>query len=367
MSGASTSSPSSGGGRVILVDPSVLGQSHLLVNLGIIKLCGELYENVDVVAEQTHCDALEAYGAASTGQVIFHPYKAKKDLSLRLLAGLDRSAPVIFLNLEYSFFLRVMSSRFTRGRLVFWTLHSHFASPASSFASRTKFLLRKLLLFQLTRRARFIVYGSCIRQNLLDALGSSVDAARIKAVIHPLGVDQILPAEPCDGPVRISFVRGWHVPPPETEAVLSTLAGVSENEHALEFSVISNVMVQRPDGSRVISSDYRERLNRLSATDLVLYLPTNDYSLQASGALMDSFVSGRPLLGLQTVFQQEIEALIGPIGFFFETTERLIEFIMSFGDPDRRREIEARRQNLLTGYRTIMTTAEHELRAALAD
>jgi hypothetical protein len=367
MSETPASSGRPGRDRIILVDPSVLGQSHLLVNLGIITLCRELYDHVDVVAEKAHCEALEQYGATTSGQVTFHPYESKADLSPRLLAGLDRSAPMIFLNLEYQFFVRVMSSRLVRDRPVLWTLHSHFASPPTSVLSRAKFLLRKQLLFKLFTRSRFIVYGTRIRQNLLDALGGSVDGARIKAVIHPLGVEQILPAEPAAGPVRISFVRGWHAPPPETEAVLSALAEVSEAEHALELSVIANVMLQRPDGSKVISSDYHDRLKRLTDTDLVLYLPTNDYSLQASGALMDSFVSGCPLLGLQTDFQQEIESLVGPVGFFFGSTEELLEFVRSFADPGSRRDIEVRRQNLLNGYDTIMKAAERELGAALGD
>ncbi|HEY0238239.1 MAG TPA: hypothetical protein VGC37_06310 [Friedmanniella sp.] len=352
--------------RVVLVDPSVLGQSHLLVNLGMVRLCAERFAEVEVVAERAHCEALVAYGAASFGQVSFRPYDASTDLTLRLLRSLDRAAPVVFLNLEYKLFLRVMASRFSRGRPVYWVLHSHFASPVTSFTSRTKLLARKLLLFTLFKRSKFIVYGERIRQNLLALVGASVDPDRIESVEHPLGVEQVLPEGSADGPVRIAFVRGWHAPPAATEAVLTALAAAAEAEHAFEFSVISNVVLHRPDGSRVISSDYRERLVRLADIDLVLYLPTNDYALQASGALMDSFVSGRPLIGLQTDFQQEIESLVGPIGFFFESTEQLLDFIGSFREPARRREIEVRRQNLMNGYRTIMDRAGLQLGDALA-
>ena len=76
-----------------MVDPSVVGQSHLLVNLGFIDLCLGIFSDVEVVAEETHCAALVHYGADRTGRVTFHPYKDRRDLSVRRSRVIDPASP----------------------------------------------------------------------------------------------------------------------------------------------------------------------------------------------------------------------------------------------------------------------------------
>ena len=51
--------PSVGG--ALLVEPSVNGQSHILVNSGFVDIALNLYGTVTVMARASHVDALEAY------------------------------------------------------------------------------------------------------------------------------------------------------------------------------------------------------------------------------------------------------------------------------------------------------------------
>lgn len=65
----------------------------------------------------------------------------------------------------------------------------------------------------------------------------------------------------------------------------------------------------------------------MRTVDFVLYLPSDSYSLQASGSLMDALASKTPVIGLSTDFSAELAGKIGTFGFFFNSLENVVEFI----------------------------------------
>ena len=77
----------------------------------------------------------------------------------------------------------------------------------------------------------------------------------------------------------------------------------------------------------MFSIDYRERIKFMSLADFIIYLPTDSYSFQASGALMDTVISKTPVIGIDTEFSSELRDKIGEFGFFFNSLSDLVKFV----------------------------------------
>jgi hypothetical protein len=323
--------------RIIVVEPSVLGQSHLLVNTGFIKLIASLYAEVIVLSEARHSLALASYveKGGNAGNIQFVTYTKKRNLAqsisdLALSTGVEA---VFFLNLEYSVFIKMNMTRVRRSGLEFyWVLHSHLISLNSSLlSSRIKNMLKCVALFGVFSDNTFIVCGESIRTNFLARSGRSRYANKIFPVLHPLGIaieeaGQAGRIACPDRPASLVFLQGWHALSETLEALLGRISRVIERRDGVELEIVRNTFEKGCDG-RLFSRSYGERIRRMIRSDYVLYCPEDKYALQASGSLMDLLVAKVPVIGLRTDFSRELEDKIGEIGFFFDSWDELVDFL----------------------------------------
>lgn len=348
----------------LLIDPSVTGQSHLLVNTGIARLVLARYRRLTIIAEEGHCAALAQYlGAADCERITFIPWQDRftvHKVVRKFVAG-RQFDQIIFTNLEYKIFahMHLFHQRASR-KPILWVLHSHLVDAAATGrAARIKNLLKWTLLFRMFPRAKLVVLGHRVRANIETLIGRVFRRGNIASIIHPIGVARLpdRDAPLSAAPPRAIFISGWHAMPPENRHILERLEEVPPEDRRFEIVALST-RFQGREGYRSFSMEYSDRLNHIAEADFFLHLPSDAYRLQASGAVMDMLVTGTPMIGLRTDFGDEIEGLIGPFGYFFDNREDLLRFLLSAEiDPA---EVARFRANLAKGHGTILALSQKQ-------
>jgi hypothetical protein len=372
LSGAGYAAPTpannaAGASRIVMVDPAVVGQSHLLVNTGFIRLLLSRFDDVVVIAEATHREALESYldDETSAGRLHFISYASRKQMLARLREEIARAPTqaVLLTNLHYALFARLNMALLPRNVALFWVLHSHLSSLArDSLRDRIKNRLKIFLLFDMFPTSHFIVCGETIKNGFLRRTERPRYQRRISAVFHPVGISSVAAApRPADAPAAPSliYLQGWHQPTPRTSATLEQLSAIARTG-AIRLNVVWNNF-SNTNNHKHFTKDYRERLREIARADFFLFLPSDDYSLQASGALLDLVVAATPAIGIKTAFGAELATILGEFGFFFDTPDELVSF-MTTVDRDflLRRRAEFQR-NLKRGVALIGQTNAAQL------
>ena len=349
--------------RIIMLDPAVVGQSHLLVNAGFIRLLLSRFDEIIVIAEETHREALENYlrDEMSLDRIQFISYVDRKQmLSLlrREIARINAGA-VLLTNLHYALFATLNMMRLPRDVALYWVLHSHLSSLAHpGLRERIKNRLKVFLLFDLFPASRFIVCGQSIRDGFLKRPGGQRYRHKIAAVFHPVGLSDVVAGHPAVRATRAAsaipsfiYIQGWHQPPPDVRSALERLARITQ-ARTMRLDIVWNSF-SRSQNRKHFTRDYRDRIRAIAESDFFLFLPSDDYSLQASGALLDLVVAATPALGIKTAFGSELEQIIGEFGFFFDTLDELVAFVQTV-DRDLlfRRRTEFQR-NLKRGMAVI--------------
>ena len=332
-----------GASRIVMVDPAVVGQSHLLVNTGFIRLLLSRFDDVVVIAEATHREALESYldDQTSAGRLRFISYASRKQMLARLREEIARAPTqaVLLTNLHYALFARLNMALLPhmallpRNVALFWVLHSHLSSLArNNLRDRIKNRLKIFLLFDMFPASHFIVCAESIKNGFLRLTEKPRYRRRISAVFHPVGISTVdaapRPADtPPDAPVAPSliYLQGWHQPTPRTSATLEQLSAIAQTG-AIRLNVVWNNF-SNTNNHKHFTKDYRERLREIARADFFLFLPSDDYSLQASGALLDLVVAATPAIGIKTAFGAELATILGEFGFFFDTPDELVSFM----------------------------------------
>lgn len=360
----------SGDANALLIDPSVVGQSHLLVNTGVVRLALGRFERLALIAEASHCEALKQYlGEELCKRITFVPWRRRSEIrkTVRDFIAGRQFEQIMFTNMEYDVFvyMNLFQSRASR-KPILWVLHSHLVNAAApGMALRIKNLVKWYAFFRAFPRVRFVVLGQRIRANIEALVGPFFRRGNIAAIIHPMGVARLPergPA-PSTGPYRVIFMSGWHALSPGNRDLLGALECIPPAERQFEVVAVSNRFAAARE-EKSFSMEYRDRLGQIAGADFFLHLPSDPYRLQASGAVMDMLLTGTPIIGLRTDFGDEVAEIIGPFGYFFETREDLLLFLSS-GKPDPR-EVETFRSNLTAGYGKIVALSQAQFDAVLA-
>ncbi|GLS68111.1 hypothetical protein GCM10007890_01220 [Methylobacterium tardum] len=359
----------------LLIDPSVVGQSHLLVNTGMVRLVALRYARIAIIAENTHCDALKKYlGAEISNQVTFVPWHRRSEIrkTVRGFIAGEQFDQIIFTNLEYGIFAYMnLFHKRASSKPILWTLHSHLLKARSSGkAARIKNVVKWYFLFRAFRKVKFIVLGERIRASIEASIGSFFRRGNIVAITHPVGITKLPGRTPsAAGSLskfpRVIFMSGWHGLSPNNKELLSKIERLPPKNHRFEFVALSNKF-QAADAQREKSflTDYADRLNEIARADFFLHLPSDSYKLQASGALMDMLLTGTPVIGLRTDFGDELTEIIGPFGYFFDKHDDLLTFFSSAElDPA---EVYQFRFNLAAGCEKIVALNQAQFDAAVA-
>ncbi|TXM98242.1 hypothetical protein FV242_29350 [Methylobacterium sp. WL64] len=356
-----------------MIDPSVVGQSHLLVNTGVVRLAIARHARVSVIAETTHCDALKQYlGPDISNQIAFVPWRRRSEIRKKIREVIARKQfnQIIFTNIEYGMFAYM--AFFHRGasrKPILWIIHSHLVNAfAPGKATRIKNLIKWYFLFRAFRKMKFIVLGERIRANVEAVIGPFFRRGNITAIFHPVGIAQ-LPEGSLGAPSpsyrlpQVIFMSGWHSISPKNQELLSNLERIPPEFRRFEFAALSN-RFERTNDKKSFSMEYADRLNVIAEADFFLHLPSDSYHLQASGAVMDMLLTGTPMIGLQTDFGEELTGIIGPFGYFFEDQDDLLRFFWSAElDPA---EVRRFRANLASGYEKIVALSQVQFDAVLA-
>lgn len=362
----------SGGPSALLIDPSVLGQSHILVNTGVVRLALARYPRIDIIAEASHCDALEEYlGPEACARISFVPWHRRSEIrkTIRDFIKGRQFDQILFTNMEYDLF--VYMCLFHQGasrKPILWVLHSHLVDAAATGAkARIKNLVKWYFFFRAFRGARFIVLGERIRANVEAQIGPFFRRGNIEAIIHPVGVvppeRRFGGAEPSARLPRVIFMSGWHALSPRNQALLEALDRLAPEARRFEIVAVSN-RFEGADDTKAFSMEYTDRLNRIAQADFFLHLPSDPYRLQASGAVMDMLLTGTPMIGLRTDFGEELAGIIGAFGYFFDNRDDLLRFL-STASPDPA-EVASFRANLAAGYDTIVARSQAQFDRLLA-
>ena len=357
----------------LLIDPSVVGQSHILVNTGVVRLALARYSRISVIAEVSHCEALKEYlGPEACERITFVPWHRRSDIrkTVRDFISGKKFDQILFTNMEYDMF--VYMCLFHQGasrKPIRWVLHSHLVEAAATDRRvRIKNVIKWYFFFRAFRGARFIVLGDRIRANVEELIGPLFRRGHIGAVIHPVGVAP-LPQRGAGSPLRsnrlpqVIFMAGWHALSPKNRALLDALEGIHQEDRRFEVEVVSN-RIDGVNDNKAFSMEYTDRLNRIAAADFFLHLPSDPYRLQASGAVMDMLLTGTPMIGLRTDFGEELAGIIGPFGYFFDTRDELLRFLSS-ASPNPT-EVESFRANLASGYDKIVARSQAQFDELLA-
>jgi hypothetical protein len=357
--------------RIVMVDPAVVGQSHLLVNTGFIRLLLSRFDDVVVIAETTHREALESYLDADSraGRPQFISYASRKEMLARLREEIARAPTqaVLLTNLHYALFARLSIVSLLRKVTLFWVLHSHLSSLArDGLRDRIKNRLKIFLLFDMFPASHFIVCGESIKSSFLRLTRRPCYQRRISAVFHPVGISAVdADRRLADAPPAaraapsLIYLQGWHKATAKTSAALERLSAIARTG-TIRLDVVWNNF-SSTNNRKHFTKDYRERLCQIARADFFLFLPSDDYALQASGALLDLVVAATPAIGINTAFGAELATIIGEFGFFFDTLDELVNF-MTAVDRDflLRRHAEFRR-NLKRGGTLIGQTNAAQL------
>nr|WP_128083390.1 hypothetical protein [Methylobacterium sp. B34] len=352
----------------------MIGQSHILINTGFVVLLDKMCDELLIVAHSSHMDSIEPYLAneALTSTYRLIRYQKKRDLRtvFNEITFDTVHDQLLFLNCEFDFllYLNFWARRFHKPRV--WVLHSHFLTLAQkSPAACIKNFIKNIVLFSLSKNNKYIVCGIRIPQNLSILLNHR-HLKSIYPVIHPIGRVMIGRSRPLgrsyERKERLSVIyyKGWQGLTSEHSALIADLDRDLVGHPVFSFSIIVP-SCSCSNGSRFLSIDYRDRINEISTADFFLHLPSNDYSLQASGALMDMLISKTPVIGLRTDFASSVIDLIGPFGYFFDSIEELYAFVMNSDEEDLRDSIPRFRKNLSDGAEKILGLAESQLRRVL--
>jgi len=349
--------------NALLIDPSVVGQSHILVNTGMVCLAASRYTRVTVIAESTHCDALEQYLDLNiASRVTFIPWSRRAEIRsiVRKLIAKDRFDLVLFTNLEYGIF--VYMNVFHRGitqRPILWTLHSHLVNLGlTSRVTRIKNFVKWYFLFCAFRKVKFIALGGRIRANIETAIGPLFYRSNIAALMHPVGIRK-LPGPALDASdirtrsPRVIFMSGWHGLSPKNKELLGELERLDSSSSRFELVSLSNSFKSVSNQKvKSFAIDYADRLKEITKADFFLHLPSDPYRLHASGALMDMLLTGTPIIGLRTDFGEELAEIIGPFGYFFDKHDEVLRFFSS--SDFNPAEFDQFRSNLAAGYEKIV-------------
>jgi hypothetical protein len=361
------------GRHALIVDPSVVGQSHLLVNTGVVRLAASRYEHVTVIAETNHCCFLKDYlGKKRCERISFVPWQHRSDVIklFRSIARIQQFDQIIFTNIEYIVFayVNIFHSGASK-RPCLWIIHSHLVTAGTSGRiSGVKNSIKWLFLFVLFEKVKFVVLGTRIRENFENLLIPYFKRNNIRSVMHPIGIAKLLrPAvDLVEAPSKrpyILFMSGWHGLSLKSQELISALKQVSTERRTFEFDALA-VKFEPGFEEKSFAMDYTDRLCQISKADYFLHLPGDSYRLQASGAVMDMLLTGTPIIGLETDFGEEIARIIGPFGYFFKNHDDLLSFLVTGNlDPDQAREF---RSNLAAGYNKIVAISELQFDAAIA-
>ena len=358
----------------LLIDPSVVGQSHLLVNTGIVHLAATRYKRIIIIAESTHCDALKQYLGKEVGdQVTFIPWRRRKDIkqTIRKFIARQQFDQIIFTNLEYNIFayMGVFHRKASRNPPL-WVFHSHIVNAAASGkAARFKNLIKLYFLFRVFRRVRFIVLGERIRSNFEALISPFFRLGNITSIIHPIGIARLQnnSLKICDSKSvsrlpRVIFMSGWHTLSPQNQTLLKKLESISSESKHFELIARSNKF-EGTFNRKSFSMEYVDRLTQIAEADFFLHLPSDSYRLQASGAVMDMLLTGTPIIGLRTDFGEELTEIIGQFGYFFDNQNDLINFFCSAVLDST--EFERFKTNLEMGYNKIMELSQNQFDALI--
>lgn len=360
----------SGDANALLIDPSVVGQSHLLVNTGVIHLALGRYARLALITEVGHCEALKKYlGPEICERIIFVTWRRRSDIrkTVRDFIAGKQFDQIIFTNIEYDMFLymNLFQSKASK-KPILWVLHSHFVNAAGpGVGLRIKNLVKWYFFFRAFPQAKFVVLGERIRTNIEALIGPFFRRGNIVAIIHPVGVARLAKRGPAlsTRPHRVIFMSGWHALSPSNQELLSALEGVPSETRRFEVVAVSNTF----EGSfkeKSFSAEYADRLKQIAEADFFLHLPNDPYRLQASGAVMDMLLTGTPVIGLRTDFGDELAEIIGLFGYFFDNREDLLRFLSS-GEPDPA-EVAMFRSNLAAGYEKIVALSHTQFDNLLA-
>lgn len=357
-------------GRAFLIDPSVRGQSHLLVNTGYIDLALQLYRNVTVVAHHSHVVALTQYmGEDRAARIRFVGY----DDAARIVSiyreetkthSIDR---VIFLNIDNRTYYRINLLNMAIGRrTLYWVAHSHFVTFGKrGYASMLKNRFKKSLLLNSLFKSKIIVCGQNIKLNVDALLG---EGGKVKAVFHPVGIDPLPAKNRADTMDHMSLlhINGWHEPGADKLATVKAIEDIASGKNDFTFCDVKSG-VSTDQGERRFLRDYRDRLKIIADYAYFLHLPEDPYRLQASGAVMDMLLTGTPVIGLKTEFGEELRNLIGHFGHFFDSYFALITFLRNADPAALLADRTVFVGNLQRGYDMVKKVSLQHARAALCD
>ena len=357
----------------LLIDPSVVGQSHLLVNTGVAQLAVASHAHVTIIAEATHCSALKQYLDPEIGdRITFVPWNSRSEIrrTVRDTVAGRTFDQIIFTNIEYNMFayMTLFHARASR-KPILWMFHSHFVTAAApGNAARIKNIIKWYLLFRASRRVKFIVLGERIRANVEALIGPFFRRGNIAAVFHPVGIKRLAESSQDEAGFasrspRVLFIPGWHALSPENQDVLNHLERIPPAARAFEVVALSN-RFKESNEEKSFSIEYADRLKQIAEADFFLHLPSDSYQLQASGAVMDMLLTGTPMIGLRTDFGEELAGIIGPFGYFFADRAALLRFLSS-GRPDPA-EVRRFRANLAAGYDKIVALSQAQFDAVIA-
>lgn len=344
-------------GGALLVEPSVNGQSHILVNSGFIDIALNLYDTVTVLARDSHVDALEAYlDPDKLPRIRFIRYGKNELLnSYRQEVAHHWYGKIIFLNINYNLFARLnLFSRRPKDTPLYWVGHSHFLTfDNRSPAELIKNKLKKTMMFNRLFDSIFIVCGQRIKTNV-DALLDM--GSKVKAIFHPIGIAPLpaieaqVTSEP--GTFSLLHINGWHQASPSKIAAIQAIEAITTRRGTIRFKDVKASIVSEND-ERYFSRDYKDRLGLIGKYSYFLHLPENPYTLQASGALMDLLLIGTPVIGLQTDFGSELADIIGEFGYLFDSYDEITAFLEQ-ADTDQVMTDRVRfSHNLRAGYQTV--------------
>ena len=200
-------------------------------------------------------------------------------------------------------------------------------------------------MFKIFSKNTFVVCGDRIRKNYIELSKRRYPIGNIHAVFHPVGINPTLitanqkPYNETDGKIKINFSQGWHK---LTTSSRDLIREIDENDMIKnKFELVSKDQNQLTgEKKKIFTTDYIDRINLIAQADLFLHIPTDRYSLQASGALMDCILSKTPILGFRTDFSLEMEQNIGKFGFFFDSEKEVISFLENSSISDVYGEIE---------------------------
>lgn len=341
----------------LLVEPSVSGQSHILVNSGFVEIALTLYDTVTVMARGSHIDALEAYLEPDKLPRIRFIRYGKDGLldSYREEITRHRYGRIIFLNINYSLFIRLNLFDHRRNNIpLYWVGHSHFLSfDDTGIANIFKNTLKKTMLFNRLFNSKFIVCGQRIKINVDILLNKS---RNVRAIFHPIGIEPISNAEiemiSQVGTFSLLHINGWHQASPIKISAIESIEAISARRGTITFKDVKASIVSEKD-ERYFSRDFKDRLGMIGKYSYFLHLPENSYTLQASGALMDLLLIGTPVIGLRTDFGSELAGIIGEFGYLFDSYDEITAFLEKADIGQVMADRARFSQNLRAGYQTV--------------